>query len=148
MITPDVVELIETYRFPRMKVLQFAFDPEERNNYLPHSYERNSVVYTGTHDNNTSAGWLANADSRSRRYAIEYLHSDGSEPWWDFIRGALASPSQYAIMPIQDILGLGSESRMNTPGTVSGNWSWRLTEVQFSKKTATRLAQQTELYER
>ncbi len=148
VITEDVVELIEQFGFGRMKVLQFAFQAHERNDYLPYRYDRNAVVYTGTHDNDTVVGWLSSAGKADRRFALDYLVSDGSEPAWDFIRGAIASPAQFAVVPVQDLLGLGSESRMNTPGTTGGNWEFRLQPGEPSEEIAIRLRGLTELYGR
>lgn len=147
VITQDVVELIETFGFARMKVLQFAFNAAERNLYLPYRYEQNAVVYTGTHDNDTIAGWLASASEADRKFALHYLRA-GEEPHWDFIRGALASTAHFAVVPAQDLLGLGSESRMNTPGTLGGNWTFRLEPDQLDASVAGQLYQMTELYGR
>jgi len=148
VITDDVVELIEEFGFARMKVLQFAFQAAERNDYLPYKYDRNAVVYTGTHDNDTVVGWLSSTSEQDRRFALDYLASDGTEPEWDFIRGAIASPAQFAVVPAQDLLGLGSEARMNVPGTTGGNWEFRLHPGQPSDAIANRLRSLTELYGR
>ena len=148
VITKDVVELINQFGFPRMKVLQFAFDSGEDNNYLPHTYDANAVVYTGTHDNNTTTGWLEGASEADREYALRYVNSDGTQPHWDFIRAAIASTAQFAIVPAQDLLGLGSAARMNTPGTTGGNWVWRLTEGQLTAEISSRLGRLTETYGR
>jgi 4-alpha-glucanotransferase len=147
VITPDVVELIETFGFARMKVLQFAFNAGERNLYLPYRYEQNAVVYTGTHDNDTIVGWLEAVSEADRRFACNYLRA-GEEPHWDFIRGALESPAHFAVVPAQDLLGLGSAARMNTPGTLGGNWEFRLTPQQLSDEIAERLFEMSELYGR
>jgi 4-alpha-glucanotransferase len=131
-----------------MKVLQFGFDTAEVNDYRPHTYEKNSVVYTGTHDNDTVVGWLAGATKRDREFALRYLASNGREPHWDFIRGALLSPSQFAVVPMQDLLGLGSEARMNRPGVLGGNWQWRMPAGAASETLAARLGEMSELYGR
>ena len=148
VITPDVVELIEHFGFARMKVLQFAFQARERNEYLPYRYEQNSIVYTGTHDNDTVLGWLAAADSADRAFALAYLASDGTESGWDFIRGALGSPAHFAVVPAQDLLGQGSEARMNTPGTTGGNWQYRLRPGELTDDIADRLRSLCDLYGR
>ncbi len=126
VITPDVVELMNHCGFPGMKILQFAFDSGEGNDYMPHNYTAHSVVYTGTHDNNTVQGWFENASAEDRAFALKYIHGSASEVHWDFIRTALSSVSDIAIIPMQDLFGRGSGSRMNTPGTTGGNWQWRL----------------------
>jgi len=147
VITPDVVGLMDRFGFPGMKVLQFGFDEKEANNHLPHAYNPNTVVYTGTHDNDPVLGWLASASESDRSYALRYLASDGTAPQWDFIRGALASPARFAITPMQDLLGLGSEARMNIPGTLGGNWQWRM-PVFPADAIATRLGDLSQLYGR
>ena len=132
VITPDVVELRKEFGFPGMRVLQFAFNGEEGNINLPENYERDVVAYTGTHDNDTTVGWfnqlseMKTADAeKAREVCLEHLQSDGREINWDFIRAVLASVADTTFIPLQDVLGLGSEARMNTPNTTSGNWSWR-----------------------
>ena len=120
LITPEVDELRRAFGFPGMKVLQFAFDSDERNPYLPHNYSSdNSVVYTGTHDNDTTLGWFTGeqltAETRAR--VKRYLRSDGENISHDFIRLALSSVARIAIFPMQDVLGFGTDCRMNKPGT-------------------------------
>jgi 4-alpha-glucanotransferase len=125
VITPDVVTLREILGFPGMNVLQFAFENDPANVYLPHNYRRDSVVYTATHDNQTTIGWFA-ARSEAERTAIQsYLGRDGSDIAWDLIRIALGSVANTAILSLQDILRLDDRARMNTPGQALGNWSWR-----------------------
>ena len=129
-ITPDVVDLRRRFGFPGMKVLLFAFgdDPVD-NPHLPHNYERNSVVYTGTHDNNTVRGWFEkDATARERKGLSSLLGKEigASEAAWEFVRLAMNSPAATAILPVQDILGLGEEARMNRPSVAEGNWKWRL----------------------
>ena len=143
VITPEVEALRERFGFPGMAILQFAFgnDPQAPD-FKPHNYPRNLVVYTGTHDNDTTVGWWTGAAGHStrsdaeieseREHARRYLGLDGREVHWEFIRAALASVADTAIVPAQDLLGLGSEARMNRPGTVSGNWRWRLVPGQLS----------------
>lgn len=148
VITPDVEELRDECGFPGMKVLQFAFGGTSENPYLPHNYERRSVVYTGTHDNDTTAGWWSTLDERTRSHVQLYLGRSGEDISWDFIRVALASVSDTAIVPLQDVLGLGSEARMNLPGRAQGNWSWRYTPDALNPALAERLRLLTELYGR
>jgi 4-alpha-glucanotransferase len=125
VLTPGVVALRDTAGLPGMAVLQFAFGDTAENLYLPHNGLPNSVVYSGTHDNDTSLGWYASAGDKARNHARRYLRVTGSEIGWDFIRAAYASVSRLAIVPLQDILSLGSEARFNFPGHPMGNWQWR-----------------------
>ena len=148
VITPDVVTLREILGFPGMNVLQFAFENDPANVYLPHNHRRNSVVYTATHDNETTVGWF---DSRSEaeRIAIQtYLGRDGSDISWDLIRVALASVADTAIIPMQDILRLGNDARMNIPGQPFGNWSWRCRADQLTPELASGLGALTHLFGR
>lgn len=150
LITPDVIELRDEFNFPGMKILQFAFDSEEDNavNFLPHNYPQNSVVYTGTHDNDTVKGWYLKAREKDRKYAADYLNFTGNDISWNFIRSALSSAALIAIIPLQDILGLGSEARMNTPGTPSGNWQWRFRQRDLKQRMQKKLHDLTKLYKR
>jgi|KBSSwiStaDraftv2_1062776.scaffolds.fasta_scaffold03820_15 4-alpha-glucanotransferase len=160
VITPEVEALRRQFGFPGMAILQFAFgtDPQAPD-FRPHNYAPNLVVYTGTHDNDTTMGWWtgdaghstrsAEDITRERDYARRYLRIEHDvEVCWDLIRAALASVADTAIIPAQDLLGLGSEARMNQPGTASGNWRWRLLPGQLTADTARRLALLTETYER
>jgi len=143
-----------------MRVLQFAFGSEDpADPFKPHNFVRNCVVYTGTHDNDTTVGWFrcdgAGDSTRSleqaraeRELALAYLGSDGREIHWDFIRTALASVADLALFPLQDLLGLGSEARMNLPARAEGNWIWRLAEDQLPAGPAERLRRLTRLYGR
>ena len=146
-ITPDVHEVMRKFGFPGMKVLLFAFgDDDPDHPYLPHTYEANCVVYSGTHDNNTVRGWYcheANPDGK-RRFS-DYVGRTVSEETvhWDFIRLALMSPADTAVFPVQDILGLGAEARMNRPATSSGNWRWRLLPGHLTLSLAKKLAELT-----
>ena len=125
-LTPAVHRLLRTTGFPGMKVLQFAFDPAEESDYLPHNCLPHSVIYTGTHDNDTILGWEAHADPAAVDYARAYLRVQPGEALnWCMIKAALASPSETAILTMPDLLGLGSEARINTPATLGGNWQWR-----------------------
>jgi 4-alpha-glucanotransferase len=148
LITPDVVELRDQLGFPGMKVLQFAFGVGPDEPYQPHNYLPHCVVYTGTHDNDTTAGWWSTESEQLRHHVRLYLGRDGSNISWDFIRLALASVAETAIIPLQDVLALGSAARMNTPGRASGNWSWRYTPDMLSSSLVEQLRVLTELYGR
>jgi 4-alpha-glucanotransferase len=126
LITPDVLELKDRFGLPGMRVLQFAFDGDAANPHLPYRHERACVVYTGTHDNDTIRGWYSGLDPATAARASLYLDAAGEEVRAALIRAALGSVAQLAIVPAQELLGLGSEARINTPGTSSGNWTWRL----------------------
>ena len=126
LITPDVVELIEACGFPRMKVLIFGFAGDGTHEYLPQNYAPDTVVYTSTHDTDTARGWWDHASSAERDFAGAYLSCDSEGAHWAMIRAASNSVSRLAVFPLQDVLGLGSEHRMNLPGTLAtSNWSWR-----------------------
>jgi len=148
LITPDVIALREELGYPGMKVLQFAFDSGATNPFLPHGFEQNLVVYTGTHDNDTTVGWFAERQGQEREYALSYLRADGSEIAWDLIRAAMASVADTAIAPVQDVLELGTEARMNFPGRPEGNWAWRLRPGQLTDAHALRLRELAEMYGR
>ncbi|MCS7155247.1 MAG: 4-alpha-glucanotransferase [Bacteroidetes bacterium] len=148
VITDEVRALRERYGYPGMRVLQFAFSGGPENTFLPHWYEPNTVVYTGTHDNDTTRGWFERATTHERAFACQYANSDGREIHWDLIRLALASVADQAVFPLQDVLGLGSEARMNYPGTSEGNWTWRFSWDQISPEHTRRLYQLTALYGR
>jgi 4-alpha-glucanotransferase len=147
-ITPDVIALLDDLGFPGMKVLQFAFGDTPHNPYLPHNYHPNAVVYTGTHDNDTTVGWFAALDEGMRHKVRTYLNSDGSDVAWDMIRLALGSVADTAIVPLQDVLSLETESRMNMPGVADGNWTWRYHPDQLSDQVAGRLGELTNLFNR
>jgi 4-alpha-glucanotransferase len=159
-ITEEVNALRETLRFPGMRILQFAFgtDPQA-DSFRPYNFPRECVVYTGTHDNDTTTGWFRSAGSgdstrsanevdEERAFLLAYLGTDGAEINWDFIRLALASVARTAIIPLQDILGLGSEARMNVPARESGNWSWRFEAGDLTSGIRGRLRNLTETYGR
>ena len=132
-----------------MKVLQFAFGGDAANPYLPHNYiDPNYVVYTGTHDNDTTRGWFTNAGEAERSHVLRYLGTENPDISWAFIRLALASVALTAIAPMQDVLDLGSEARFNTPGAPEGNWTWRVRTDQLDLARAQYLADLTELYGR
>lgn len=148
-LTEDVIKLIEESGFPGMKVLQFAFDSREESDYLPHNFNKNCVVYTGTHDNSTVVGWYTNTDKEDVNYAIEYLKLDSIEGVnWGFIRGAWSSTAYLAITTTQDLLGLDDSARMNIPSTVGGNWIWRMEKEDLTDEIASKLRNMTRIYRR
>ena len=124
-LTPSVVALREATGLPGMAIFQFAFGGDAKNLYLPHHHRANSVVYPGTHDNDTTLGWYATAGEKSRDHIRRYLRVDGREVGWDFIRAAYTSVANLAVIPLQDLMSLGAEARFNTPGKSQGNWQWR-----------------------
>ncbi len=149
IITPEVEALRDQFGFPGMKVLQFAFDSEDESTFLPHQFTTiNCVCYTGTHDNNTTKGWYASASEYSRDKIRCYMNTDGNSVHWDFLRTCLGSIATYAIIPMQDILGIGEEGRMNTPGIGTNNWAWRYTKHALSNGLAEALAKITRIYGR
>lgn len=148
VITPGVEELRDAFAFPGMKVLQFAFGGERNNLFLPHMYTQNSVVYTGTHDNDTTLGWYNSASYEEQDHLRRYLSSDGHDVVWDLIRAAFRSVADMAIVPVQDLLKLDTEARMNYPGRPGGNWQWRYLEAQLDDGVAWRLRELAELYGR
>ena len=126
-LTPEVLSLLKESGFPGMKVLQFAFDTREESDYLPHNFNKNSVVYTGTHDNDTIIGWTHTANGEDVEMARKYLHVDPAEGFnWAMMRAALMSVADTCVLMMQDFMGLDSEARINTPSTVGGNWLWRI----------------------
>ena len=148
VITPEVEALRDQFGFPGMKVLQFAFGDEGDHDFLPHNYHSNCVVYTGTHDNDTTCGWYPQATDKEKDAVRRYLWVDGSNINWDFLRLAFMSVADIAVVPLQDALGLGSEARMNFPGRPDGNWLWRVTLDQITGDLAKALHEQAELTNR
>jgi 4-alpha-glucanotransferase len=150
VITPEVSALRRQLGFPGMKVLQFAFDGDARNPYLPHNYtDQHCVVYTGTHDNDTTQGWFHAAPPEQQVQVLHYLGcADAADLAWKFIRLAWSSVATLAIAPLQDVLGLGSEGRMNVPGQPAGNWRWRYRSDALDPAVSARLAELTRLYGR
>ena len=137
IITRYVEQLRDHYRLPGMKILQFAFSVQEQSSYLPHNCPKRAVIYTGTHDNDTTRGWAAALDKQQRRMASAYLGVKKEADFsWAMIRAAWNSCCELAIAPMQDFLNLPSTARMNTPSTVGDNWSWRMLEGQADKKLA------------
>jgi 4-alpha-glucanotransferase len=148
VITPDVESLRRQFDFPGMRILQFAFGGDSSNAYLPHRHARDSVIYTGTHDNDTTPGWWAQISEAERQHVRDYLAIDGQDIGWQFIRAACASVADLAIHPLQDVLGLGSEARMNFPGKPSGYWQWRFDWPQIEPRHHQLLASFCTLYGR
>ncbi len=159
VITPDVEALRDDFGFPGMRILQFGFSSDTKNIDLPHNYHKNVVVYTGTHDNDTAVGWFSSVAGegstrdaqqieRERKFCLKYLNTAGKETHWDFIRTVLASVANTAIVPLQDVLGLGTEARMNLPNSTEGNWAWRVKAGALTEEIAERLKDLTELYGR
>jgi 4-alpha-glucanotransferase len=140
VITPDVEALRQDFGLAGMRVLQFGFDGTGDNLHLPHMYERTSVAYTGTHDNDTTAGWYASLDHDTRGRVDYFLRAGADQMPQAMIHALVASVAQLAVIPMQDLLGLGSEARLNTPGTVAGNWSWRLPDGSLTPELAQRCA--------
>jgi 4-alpha-glucanotransferase len=149
-LTPAVRRLLRNSGYPGMKVLQFAFDSSESSDYMPYNYNRNCVVYTGTHDNDTSSGWFASSRRKDVAVARRYLgirrNAEGAEA---MIRAAFSSVANLAVVPMQDWLGLGSRARMNTPSTLGGdNWRWRMAENAATAELAERIYKTTKIYGR
>ena len=147
LITPEVEALRDRFALPGMKILQFAFS-DPANAYLPHNFVPNCVVYTGTHDNDTSRGWFNAAPEEEKRYALEYMNTEPEAFTWALIRQGMMSVAKLALFPVQDVLDLGSEARMNTPAVASGNWAWRLGAEDLQGSHAEHLAKLTEMYGR
>ncbi len=160
LITPPVEALRDDLQLPGMRVLQFAFGDDAKSlDYRPHNYPRDCVVYTGTHDNDTTVGWFRSEAgegttrdedqvARERNFALRYLGSDGRHIHWDMIRAALSSVADTAIIPLQDLLGLDSSARMNLPGTGTGNWQWRMKPGALTEDIEQQLAEMTRIYDR
>jgi 4-alpha-glucanotransferase len=147
-ITPDVIKLRDQFNLPGMKIIQFAFTGDPDEPFLPHNHINNSVVYTGTHDNDTSRGWYSRVSEEERNFCRRYLKSDGLEIAWDIIRAAWTSVAVLAFAPMQDFLELGNEARMNYPGNPSGNWTWRLRGEKLNNALKTRIKEINFLYGR
>lgn len=145
IITPEVEKLREQFGFPGMKILQFAFDSGPDNPYLPPNHRKNSVIYTGTHDNNTSLGWWNSLDSEEKQRVRGYLQNPCKKMPWPLIETALASIANLAIIPLQDILSLPATNRMNTPGVATGNWQWRFQPGALTADIAEQLKKSSQL---
>jgi 4-alpha-glucanotransferase len=159
LITPDVEELRREFGFPGMRILQFGFSSDAENKFLPHNYEHEDVAYTGTHDNDTTLGWFnaeegvgstrsAEQIAKEREFCLKYLASDGREIHWDFIRATFASVAALALIPLQDVIGLGTQARMNLPASTSGNWNWRYRVQDLTEGMLARLAELSLVYGR
>jgi 4-alpha-glucanotransferase len=146
-ITPDVTALRDKFDLPGMKILQFGFTGPE-NAFLPHNFLRNCVVYTGTHDNDTARGWFATAPDQEKDFALRYLHTTPGGFTRALIRAAWSSVANYAVAPLQDFLDLGTEGRMNYPGRLGGNWTWRVPEDALSEQLKNEIAELNGLYSR
>lgn len=147
--SPTVVKLLNDSKWPGMKVLEFAFDSGEANNYQPHTYDKNCICYTGTHDNATVMEWYQTAKKADRKYAKEYLGISRFEKFnWGMIRGGMSSVAVLFVAQMQDYLGLGKFNRINIPGTKSGNWQWRLLKNELSDELAEKILQLVHMYER
>lgn len=150
-LTESVFQLLKDSGYPGMKVLQFAFDPSEDSDYLTYKYQRNCVVYTGTHDNDTTAGWFEKLSDGDREVALRYMNSfytPKEEQHWDLIALAMRSTADTCIIPVQDFLGLRSEARINMPSTLGDNWKWRMTKGAFSEELKEKIRRMTKLYGR
>lgn len=153
IVTPEVTALRDRFALPGMRVLQFAFSDPNGSDYLPHRYSRHSVVYSGTHDNDTTVGWFRGAAKgkglrSERERVLEYSGGDPKQIHWDVVRLGLSSVANTALFPLQDLLGLGSAARMNTPGTCEGNWEWRVSDAELRPDIAARMAELCRLFDR
>ncbi|MBU5483276.1 4-alpha-glucanotransferase [Clostridium sp. MSJ-11] len=148
-LTKEVIDFRIASGYPGMKILEFAFDTREESDYLPHNYDKNCVVYTGTHDNDTVNGWLENTNEKDVEFAIKYLKLTKEEGYnWGFIRGALSSVANLAVIQMQDYLGLSTEARMNVPSTIGGNWQWRVKTEDLTEGLVKNIYDITKLYGR
>lgn len=151
LLTDTVLELVAETGFPGMKVLQFAFDDNEDSAYLPHRYDRNCIVYTGTHDNETTKGWFRNQNKHDHEFTLEYTGCEDrseDECVWGLIRMALSSVAEYCVIPVQDYLCLGNEARMNEPSTLGDNWKWRMKKGQLTDEILKKIRRMTKIYGR
>ena len=148
LMTPEVLALRDRFGLPGMKILQFAFEKGALHPFLPHNFPTNCVAYTGTHDNDTTRGWYASAPERERHFARSYLGCDGDDFTWELIRAGMASVADTFIAPLQDVLDLGPEARMNLPGRPGGNWGWRFRREQVTAAVGERLRDLAETYGR
>ncbi|MCL4506586.1 MAG: 4-alpha-glucanotransferase [Chloroflexi bacterium] len=148
IITPEVEALRDTFEFPGMRVLQFAFVADTKSTYLPHNYIPNCVAYSGTHDNNTTVGWFESLDPATRAQVLRYTGADGSQIHWDMIRLLMMSVAGMTVATMQDLMGLDERSRMNMPGRPDGNWGWRYTPDMLTDAIKSQLAEMTAAYGR
>ena len=148
-LTESVKKLVKRTGYPGMKILEFAFDSAEDNDYLPHNFDKNCIVYTGTHDNDTAAGWYEKLKRKDQQFARHYLGiKSGGHIARELVRLAMASVADTCIIPLQDHLELGSEARINTPSTLGGNWNWRMEAGSLTPGLADEIRSLTELYAR
>ena len=150
-LTDSVIRMVEESGYPGMKVLEFAFDSREPSNYLPHNYDKNCVVYTGTHDNETLAGWYRELKKEDKKFALRYMGRKKlsvNEAVWEIIRLAQSSVADTCIIPIQDYLGLDNSARINFPSTLGTNWRWRLIKSDLTKALADSIRKQNIVYGR
>ena len=148
-LTDTVIQLVKDTGYPGMKIVQFGFDSREESDYLPHSYIRNSVVYTGTHDNDTTKHWYEVLDEQDKKMAVEYMNlKDDADVCKEMIRMAYASVSDTCIIPVQDFLELGDEARLNTPSTLGKNWTWRMEAGALTDELAARIRELVRIYKR
>jgi 4-alpha-glucanotransferase len=148
VITPDVIELRQSFNLPGMKILQFAFDNDPEDPFLPHNYPEYCVVYTGTHDNDTVLGWYKRVSDEEKSFYRKYFDRDGSQVSWDLIRGVWSSVAVFGLAPMQDFLSLDNKARMNYPGNPSGNWMWRMSDQALSPELQTKIKELNYLYSR
>jgi 4-alpha-glucanotransferase len=148
VITPEVEAIRDRYDFPGMRILQFGFTADTSSAFQPHNYIQNTVAYTGTHDNETTRGWYTNLDEKTQAGVLEYFNSDEERIVYDMIRAIIASVADTAIVPMQDVLDLGNEARMNRPGVPGGNWQWRTVAGDFTPESAAELKRLSKLYGR
>ncbi len=148
-LTPSVLKLVKKCGYPGMKILEFAFDGNDDNGYIPHNFDKNCVVYTGTHDNDTVFGWYPTLNKEQKKFVRDYLNvKSAKDVGWGMIRLALMSTADTAIIPFQDYLGLGSEARMNIPSTLGGNWSWRMKPYAYTQALANKISALAAIYGR
>lgn len=148
IITEDVEELRDAFGFPGMKILQFAFSNNAKNSYLPHNYIKNCIVYTGTHDNDTSLGWFESLIEDEKQQVVEYIGNSNEPISWALIRLAWSSVAHIAIAPMQDFLELNTQHRMNIPGTSENNWNWKLTSGSLNSDLAKKIKKINQIYGR
>jgi 4-alpha-glucanotransferase len=148
VITPEVDALRHAFALPGMRILQFAFGGAQEDRFFPHHYDRHTVVYTGTHDNETTVGWFKHLSNRETAFFDRYAPGASADPAWALIRLAWESVADLAVTPLQDVLRLGNEARMNLPGRTEGNWRWRLDPALLDDATLDQLAELTTVYQR
>lgn len=147
-VSPEVYKLRDQFNLPGMKIMVFAFESGEANEFLPHHYQENCVVYTGTHDNDTAVGWFSRIGEGERTFAQQYLNISGEDIAWDLIKAAWSSRATYAIAPLQDLLSLDNQARMNYPGRPEGNWSWRFKIGDITDSMKKRLLEENKTHHR